>query len=230
MSRVRSNRICFTLNNPTTEDIEEIEYLVDKNDKSINYLVVGNEIGENGTNHLQGFIRIEAKPKDCGVNFWRNYFKFGKRAHFESARGTDDQNKEYCQKEGRYISLGDPLGPAENCFKIIYETAKTSIEDAIAIDYEFGIKNYNAIKGINEASKITRMEYQIDLREWQKVAIEMLKNQNDRQILFIVDEVGGKGKSVLTKWIMSNMNAWPCNGELFTTSYLTLDLTAVLVK
>lgn len=39
------------------------------------------------------------------------------------------------------------------------------------------------------------------LRTWQNSAWIHLKNQNDRQVLWIVDEKGGKGKTYFAKWL-----------------------------
>lgn len=41
---------------------------------------------------------------------------------------------------------------------------------------------------------------EIDLREWQGQAVGLLKEQNDRQIVVIVDEAGNHGKTVLSKY------------------------------
>ncbi len=218
MSRIRSNRVCFTLNNYTEEDVEACCNIADGDNPMVQYFVVGQELGENGTPHLQGFINIRSAPKECGVKFWKEYFPFGKRCHFENARGTDEQNKEYCEKEGVYIATGSP-GERDR-FKAVYETAKLSIEDAVAMDFEFGIKHYAQLRAIHEAAKTQTIQFDAVLRPWQEKVIDMLKAQSDRQILFVVDEVGGAGKSLLTKWIMSNMDSWACNGKLVLILFL----------
>ena len=83
---------CFTLNNPTENEVERIKLLGE--DESINYLIFQKEHGENNTEHLQGYIQFAAKkrlgPAKAAVS---------ERAHLEKARGTPDQNKTYCTKE-----------------------------------------------------------------------------------------------------------------------------------
>lgn len=209
--RLRSNRVCFTLNNYTLEDLGEVENL--ENVKSdIKYFVCGIEIGEKGTPHLQGFIHIDKDPKSCGIKYWKNYFQFGNRAHFESARGTDEQSKEYCTKDGPYIEIGLPSLPGDK-FREIYETAKEDLEKAVALDYEFGMKHYNNLRAIHEAAgNKTFEEMNDELFDWQKNALEALESQNNRNILFVVDYKGNKGKSYLAKWILMNKNAWACQG------------------
>ena len=53
MSRTRN--VCFTLNNYTTADIDKgVEFGTNK----CTYLVYGEEIGELGTPHLQGYLEL----------------------------------------------------------------------------------------------------------------------------------------------------------------------------
>ena len=41
----------------------------------------------------------------------------------------------------------------------------------------------------------------VRLYPWQRVALTMVKHQNDRQILWIVDEEGNTGKTFLCKYL-----------------------------
>lgn len=94
-------RWCFTLNNPTPEeerDIREIPVNL------IDYMIVGREVGERGTPHLQGFINFAKKKTMPGVKAM-----VGVRAHVEKAKGTDEQNRDYCSKDGDVlIEVGAP--------------------------------------------------------------------------------------------------------------------------
>lgn len=211
MSRVRSNRVCFTLNNYDLNDIERLLRLED--DPNIQYAVVGQEIGESGTPHLQGFIHIKEDPKNCGIRYWKNYFNFSQPAHFENARGTDEQSKTYCTKDGPFFEIGTPGKVGVSRFEEIFECAKTDVEAAIRMDYEFGIRNINQLRTINSMFGGSKPVFRHQaLRDWQSKALEMLKQQNDREILFVVDEEGGKGKSTLAKYIMAEMSGHYLNG------------------
>ena len=147
MSRLRTNRVCFTLNNYELEDIEAFENFID-NDNGIVYAIVGQEIGEQGTPHLQGFVHYNEDRKKCGINFWKNKLPNGKRAHFEAARGTDEQNKAYCEKDGIYIEKGEPASHTDK-WSLIFETAKTDWKAAAEICPEFSLKYINNLKTIN---------------------------------------------------------------------------------
>lgn len=199
------------MNNYDFSDIETILEL--ENDNRIQYCIIGQEIGASGTPHLQGFIHIKEDPKKCGIRFWKDFFKFSQAAHFENARGTDEQSREYCTKEGPFLEIGEPGQAGVSRFQEIFEAAKVSVEDAIKLDYEFGIRNINQLRTINTMFGGLKPSFgHQTLRDWQAKAIEMLKNQNDRQILFVVDEEGGKGKSSLAKYIVERMDGCYLNG------------------
>lgn len=76
---------CYTLNNWTPEDLQRFK------DFEFSYQVIGKEVGENGTPHLQGFIT------------WKRAYRLSQlkklvpRAHWEAGKTSDAQN--YCMKE-----------------------------------------------------------------------------------------------------------------------------------
>ncbi|QIM58708.1 replicase [Bat circovirus] len=94
-------RWCFTLNNPTDEEKAQIAGIADE---KVKYLIVGEEVGDSGTPHLQGFINLRAKVRLQGLKQL-----LGPRAHCEKARGTDEDNKKYCGKDGKLlVEKGEP--------------------------------------------------------------------------------------------------------------------------
>lgn len=100
MSSSRGRSWCFTLNNPTESENLRILGLYDEG--LCRYIVVGREVGESGTPHLQGFIVF--------VNTVRfNHVKalIGVRAHLELARGDADENFEYCSKDDDFVEQGE---------------------------------------------------------------------------------------------------------------------------
>lgn len=91
----RSRGWCFTINNPKEED--------EKNVKKIDYsyIIVGKEIGEQGTEHLQGYVYFKNQRSLKSVS------KKIPRAHLEVARGNTEQNVKYCSKDGVWFEDGD---------------------------------------------------------------------------------------------------------------------------
>lgn len=227
MARIRSNRICFTLNNFTKEDSDGIVTLFDGIEKlaetpaakqhDICYMVVGEEMGESGTPHLQGFIRSTLPAKSCGLKYWQGILpmSWGSRAHYENARGSDEQNRVYCSKDGIFREFGLPGQEGTCLYGRIVDAAKRSIDEALDIDKELGLKHFSQIVQIYERFNVSTPESEIvDLRPWQQTVLELLNKQSKRQILFVVDEGGGKGKSELTKYLLcrDEPRAWACQG------------------
>lgn len=89
---------CFTLNNYTDIDIEALQDLEDQ----CQYLIFGREVGEQGTPHLQGYIRFETRKR---LNTVRALLPV---CHLAVAKGTWEQNRRYCSKDGDFDEIGDP--------------------------------------------------------------------------------------------------------------------------
>ncbi len=88
---------CFTLNNPTDEDCIRVMTMANQR-----YIIVGNEEGENGTPHFQGYIMFHTPWR-----FRRVKEYIGERAHIEKARGNPMQNIIYCSKQEIFFEKGD---------------------------------------------------------------------------------------------------------------------------
>lgn len=85
----RSRAWCFTINNYTDADILRLESL-----DGVERLIVGREVAETGTPHLQGYVRFSQPVR---FSWWKNQFP---KAHVAVRRGTETQAAEYCSKEG----------------------------------------------------------------------------------------------------------------------------------
>lgn len=92
MSRARA--WCFTVNNPTEEDRAWLGNV------DVRYIVYGDEVGEEGTPHIQGYVEFVNQKTLASLK------KVMPRAHFEQRRGTSKQAAEYCMKEGKYTERG----------------------------------------------------------------------------------------------------------------------------
>lgn len=92
----QSRRWCFTINNPTDEDCSGVLALVSRS----TYLICGDEVGDSGTPHLQGYVVFPTA--------WR-FKKLAKalpRARLAAARGTSEENRVYCSKSGKFEEYG----------------------------------------------------------------------------------------------------------------------------
>lgn len=94
----RSRRYCFTVNNPTDEDCESVHAL--SKYKHTVYLIVGTEVGEQGTTHLQCYVVFNEQMRFNRVK------RLLPRAHIEVAKGSSSSNKVYCSKDGNFEEFG----------------------------------------------------------------------------------------------------------------------------
>lgn len=83
---------CFTLNNPEEIDMAQLVQAFDK--YKMKY-VVGREVGESGTPHLQGYLESPTKIRPLETFHTT-------RIHWEKRRGSSMQNTTYCTKDGDY--------------------------------------------------------------------------------------------------------------------------------
>lgn len=91
-SQSRARAWCFTLNNP-----DESEVLLPQSwdPSTYRYLVYQLEAGEQGTAHLQGYIAFDNPIRFSELRKWFP----DSRAHLEVAKGSAQQNQDYCTKE-----------------------------------------------------------------------------------------------------------------------------------
>lgn len=94
--KMSSDNWCFTLNNYKEDDFDNI--LKNPNFK---YVVVGREVGESGTPHLQGFLIYKNKCRFSAIK------KILPQAHIEAARGDAYTAAKYCMKDENYKEAGE---------------------------------------------------------------------------------------------------------------------------
>jgi len=96
--------ICFTINNPSEEEMTSIQSSLPC---GLRYLVWQLEMGESGTPHIQGYAESSKKMSFAA---WKKLISA--RMHCEWRKGTSQQASDYCKKpEGRLqgpYELGTP--------------------------------------------------------------------------------------------------------------------------
>lgn len=93
MSKNRS--WCITINNYTDHDVNALKSL------NYKYLVIGFEVGLQGTPHIQGYVTMKSP-----ITFQSLHNKIPK-AHLEVAKGNAESNRKYCTKDGKFEEFGD---------------------------------------------------------------------------------------------------------------------------
>jgi len=119
-SYMSSNHFVFTWNNYTEEDEKSVCALLGKRVNNsrgaptVTYVLYGREVGEQGTPHLQGYLRLSRKISERTLVRHRRLldcnFSFLKRAE-----KSFQANYIYCTKDGNFVELGDkPAQGARN--------------------------------------------------------------------------------------------------------------------
>jgi len=155
---------CFTLNNYLANDLDDIVEICKT--KGFKY-IIGKEVGESGTKHLQGFIsceKIQRLPEIVK----------NKRIHWEKAKAGEEANKKYCSKDGDYVT--NFLRPEEK-------------------------------------RKLLRIPEKSELRDWQLEVLDRVEENQDREIVWRYDELGGTGKTTLTKYLVHELGALCVDGK-----------------
>lgn len=92
-TRSRARGYVFTVNNYTESETQSILEFCKKNAKS---WILGYEVGEEGTPHIQGYMYFE------NARTFESIKKAIPRAHIEKAKGSTEDNFKYCSKDGKY--------------------------------------------------------------------------------------------------------------------------------
>lgn len=200
---MKARAYTFTLNNYTDEDIDFFTKLDCK------YIVYGKEKAPTtGTPHLQGYVYF-ANPRSFeSVRKLRTW-------HLSIARGSPDQNFNYCSKDGEVYERGEkPKDPSaqgqteRDRWSEAYKAAEEGRLDDISGDIK--LKCSAGIRFAMEQGKRKRsrpdciIDDEESMREWQSVLFKEIQGAPDRRkIIWYVDKKGGQGKSEFTRYLMS---------------------------
>ena len=224
----KSKSWVFTLNNPTKED----DVFYTSWASHAQYYLYKLEKGDNGTVHHQGYVVWKNRKTLATV---KNLLP---RAHWEVRRGTHTEAVDYCMKQETMIGLpiiyGDdsaiPKGKGQRTDLIKLQTMIQ--EGASLLDvadehfsefmkYGKNIREYQELFTSNKKRKLLDTDWKKMIpRLWQSQIISLLEKQNDRVVLWVVDETGGKGKTTLAKMLISTKGAfYVTNGKTADVGY-----------
>jgi len=210
-------KFCFTLNNYVKEDTEVLKSI-----EWIKYGIVGKEIGESGTPHLQGYIQVPKGKRTTASGMAKRLKKEGlsSQPHVEIQKGTNDQAREYCLKDDKEAEEWGEYAKgagARTDIAAFLKSAASGMRDAdLAVEHPVEFAKYN--KAAEKARKDTKLKEaeevmvkaykDAELRDWQKELIDRVEGQTDRQVTWVIDPKGGKGKSWLANWLYANKGAF----------------------
>lgn len=214
MKRVRN--FCITYNNYDPDTQDKFQAL-----ECVKYGVFGKEVGASGTPHLQGYVQLR-NPKSIKA-FQKILKSNGLYCSVLVAKGNWQQNFDYCSKDDRdVVEFGTPK--KQGCrtdLLAMYEDIKAGLKDydlqekhpvTYAKYYQAADRLRQNLKQHESVERIRKEMSTVKLRKWQKEALKSLDTQTDRHVDWIVDPVGGKGKSTLAKWLLLNRGAFYVQG------------------
>lgn len=141
----QSRRWCFTLNNYTQTEYQNLLAL---DEDKIKYLVVGKEIGQSGTPHLQGYVVFVTNHRLNSVKRL-----ISKRAHLAVAKGSSDENRIYCTKEEDFFEKGEcPISDGGKREQLDWDEIKkkAKLGQLDAIESNVFVKYYSSLRAISK--------------------------------------------------------------------------------
>lgn len=185
-------RWCFTLNNYTEEELGPLRESLTSEAR---YAVFGQEVGEGGTPHLQGYVAFR-KPK----RFNAVKKVVCQRAHLEVAKGDEASNFIYCSKDGKFEEFGKRSSSGKRGdLQPFKDAINAGNLDPALLREEFSevAARYPRFFDAYRLDKIPKPDLpNHPLRPWQAELSEKLKKAPDkRTVTFIVDYKGNAGKS-----------------------------------
>lgn len=205
----RFSKFCFTLNNYTEDEYNKCcSYAI-----KCNFLVIGKEVGESNTPHLQGFASLKAQTRLSAIK------KIMPRAHIEAAQGTDEQNLAYCTKQDKEAFVhGEPSRKGKRNDLDSFKQAVKS-----GADYDFALENHSKV--VAKYPKFAREYIDLERRkaveptemekpyEWQQHILDIFSEPpHPRQIHWVYDPQGGKGKTFLARHLVTKYQAFYTTG------------------
>jgi len=190
----------------TTYDADAPDY----EESLFNYMNYQQEIcPTTGREHWQVYVQC---IKRLTLSTMKGHF--GTTAHVQKVV-IDNGASEYCLKDetsvdGTRREFGSKRSagrPSEITFEQIQEC--DTWVDVLRIPNIHSRLNWAREVWNAKVPDITLPEH---LREWQTEAIAKLLEQDDRKVDVYVDYVGGKGKTVLSKYLIHTHNAFLCTG------------------
>lgn len=204
----------FTVNNYTEREQTHIDELT--SDKRFRYVCYGVEIGEQGTPHLQGYLELSTTMRLKGL---KNINGLA-RAHLEARKGTREQARTYCMKDGDFHEFGSWLAGGQGSRTDWHElhaiiASGASFHDIAeqfpeqAIKYASGIQT--CLRHAKQATGEARLHHEFkDFKpyKWQQTLInDLQKKPNPRKVIWFVDPEGNKGKTHMARYLCATEKA-----------------------
>lgn len=197
-----------TLNNYTPEDVAVLRTPNSK----LNYIIVGHEVGDSGTPHLQIYFQLANQAKLTTIKNWGGPWA---KMHFEAARGTDVQASDYCKKDGNFFELGErkamgKKGARTDLADVQKEIANGKTYSEICETHFETVAKYSRFikdmiqerDGITAKNSLREALESLSLRPWQQDLVAAVDAApHPRKIMWIWSTAGETGKSTMATYL-----------------------------
>ncbi|QUS52594.1 replication protein A [Mute swan feces associated circular virus 4] len=200
----------YTLNNPTEDEnlfhALHGESIANDPDSPFTYLCFGEEVGAEGTPHLQGYFTAASRQRISTIKLIPGF----ERVHLEVRRGSHKQASDYCKKEGKYHEYGAAATVGNQAsFEalrdwVAMQDPAPTIADVWEAFPTLAARYRSAC--IECISLFGKRPVLADgpLRLWQQRVDSLVSaDPDDRKIIFVVDPDGNQGKSWLCRYWIS---------------------------
>lgn len=217
---------CGTLNNPTAEELQTLWVFNQRNGgpvpdaHDLGAIVIGWEhwrpadAAAGLTAHLQ--VYFELKSTKARLTQLRVWFP---RAHWEPRRGTALEAADYCRKDGTYRERGrwsysytvDRASSAREWWQQLVQLIQSKATfAAVCTDPDVGRHVFNKVQWAYKVWEArprppTALDMAAPGFRWQLRFAVFLDGTppDDRKITYVLDPIGGTGKSKFVKWAAS---------------------------
>lgn len=210
---------CATLNNWTQQ---EWDVLVTPNAK-LQYIIIGQEVGEQGTPHLQIYFQLAKQTMLTSIKRWGGPWA---RMHMEGARGTDEEASTYCKKERNFVEIGERKSMGRKGARSDLNAVKEAIErgdtyDTICEEHfevasrcnRFIKERVQARESGKQVSELLKQYENFVPRPWQQALLDVVKEEAcPRKIHWYWEMQGNVGKSYMTSYLGSVLGATVLTG------------------
>lgn len=187
--------------------------------------------------HVRYLIYQKEQCPKTGMEHWQGYAEFHQTmryatackylnipgAHLEIRKGTRDQARAYCMKKETRVTPHVEFGSwikggqgARTDLQDLVDRVRRGDDDQTLIDNDPGqaccfqrfikwIRNAHAER--KQKEYVTKWAKTITLNPFQIEILDRLKEQNSRQVTWVCDYTGNRGKTILSKWMCAKGHA-----------------------
>lgn len=152
------------------------------------YMVYQREVGENGTEHFQGYIELDSAVRITTMLTWRG---MPQGVHFETRRGTQAQAIRYCVKPDFYKGANEPdLTRIEGPW--FYGEPKTQGQRSDLLEVQRNIRSGASLKRIAEDNFPEWIRFGRSFKEYKRI---ITQPRDFKSFVILIVGPPGLGKS-----------------------------------